>query len=106
MDSTTSHDDTKENTVPDTFHIHVNAAEHTVAADGDTPLLYILRNDLGLNGPKFGCGLAPAARGRRSWARRRCAPACCRWPASAMRPGARWEGSGGPASLVQIRRHS
>src|SRR5258706_5285189 len=58
MDSTTSHDDTKENTVPDTFHIHVNAAEHTVAADGDTPLLYVLRNDLGLNGPKFGCGLA------------------------------------------------
>jgi nicotinate dehydrogenase subunit A len=58
MHSTASHDDTKENTVPDTFHIHVNAAEHTVTADGDTPLLYVLRNDLGLNGPKFGRGLA------------------------------------------------
>jgi nicotinate dehydrogenase subunit A len=29
-----------------------------VSAEGDTPLLYVLRNDLGLNGPKFGCGLA------------------------------------------------
>ena len=44
--------------MPETFRIHVNAAEHTVTAAGDTPLLYILRNDLGLNGPKFGCGLA------------------------------------------------
>ena len=44
--------------MPETFRIHVNAAEHAVTADGDTPLLYVLRNDLGLNGPKFGCGLA------------------------------------------------
>jgi nicotinate dehydrogenase subunit A len=29
-----------------------------VTASGDTPLLYTLRNDLSLNGPKFGCGLA------------------------------------------------
>jgi len=43
--------------MPDTFRINVNGAEHAVTADGDTPLLYILRNDLGLNGPKFGCGL-------------------------------------------------
>ena len=28
-----------------------------VDAGPDTPLLYVLRNDLGLNGPKFGCGL-------------------------------------------------
>jgi nicotinate dehydrogenase subunit A len=41
----------------ETFRIHVNGAEHAVTADADTPLLYILRNDLGLNGPKFGCGL-------------------------------------------------
>jgi nicotinate dehydrogenase subunit A len=44
--------------MPETFRIHVNDAEHVVSADGDTPLLYVLRNDLGLNGPKFGCGLA------------------------------------------------
>jgi nicotinate dehydrogenase subunit A len=44
--------------MPETYRIRVNAAEHAVTADGDTPLLYVLRNDLGLNGPKFGCGLA------------------------------------------------
>ena len=35
----------------------VNGAPHQVEADPDTPLLYVLRNDLGLNGAKFGCGL-------------------------------------------------
>jgi nicotinate dehydrogenase subunit A len=40
------------------FVLRVNGREETVAVDGDTPLLYVLRNDLGLNGPKFGCGLA------------------------------------------------
>jgi nicotinate dehydrogenase subunit A len=39
-------------------NITVNGNIHPVAADPDTALLYILRNDLGLNGPKFGCGLA------------------------------------------------
>jgi nicotinate dehydrogenase subunit A len=43
--------------VPQTFHLNVNGATHTVTAEGDTPLLYVLRNDLGLNGSKFGCGL-------------------------------------------------
>jgi nicotinate dehydrogenase subunit A len=35
----------------------VNGQEHAVDAEPDTPLLYVLRNDLGLNGAKFGCGL-------------------------------------------------
>jgi nicotinate dehydrogenase subunit A len=43
--------------MPNTFRITVNGTEHAVTAEGNTPLLYILRNDLGLNGPKFGCGL-------------------------------------------------
>src|SRR5260370_6729970 len=34
-----------------------NGATHQVEAAPDTPLLYVLRNDLGLNGAKFGCGL-------------------------------------------------
>jgi nicotinate dehydrogenase subunit A len=38
--------------------INVNGSAHTVPADPDTPLLYVLRNDLELNGAKFGCGLA------------------------------------------------
>jgi nicotinate dehydrogenase subunit A len=37
--------------------IRVNGEPHLVAAAPDTPLLYVLRNDLGLSGPKFGCGL-------------------------------------------------
>jgi len=37
--------------------IHVNGKPHAVQAAPDTPLLYILRNELGLHGPQFGCGL-------------------------------------------------
>ena len=36
----------------------VNGQRHTVAAAPDTPLLYVLRNDLELNAAKFGCGMA------------------------------------------------
>src|SRR5689334_22036967 len=39
------------------LRIRVNGAEHDVSAAPDTPLLYVLRNELELNGPKFGCGL-------------------------------------------------
>jgi nicotinate dehydrogenase subunit A len=41
----------------DTLTITVNGAQHAVAAAPDTPLLYVLRNELQLHGPKFGCGL-------------------------------------------------
>jgi nicotinate dehydrogenase subunit A len=40
------------------FKLNVNGKDHTVKADEDMPLLYALRNDIGLNNPKFGCGLA------------------------------------------------
>lgn len=36
--------------------IAVNGKQHHVEAAPDTPLLYVLRNELGLNGPQFGCG--------------------------------------------------
>jgi nicotinate dehydrogenase subunit A len=39
------------------FALTVNGSEHRVDAGGDTPLLFVLRNDLALNGPKYGCGL-------------------------------------------------
>lgn len=39
------------------FPLHVNGQVHHVSVEPDTPLLYVLRNDLELNGPKFGCGL-------------------------------------------------
>ena len=38
--------------------IKVNGRVHSVAASPNTPLLYVLRNELRLNGPRFGCGLA------------------------------------------------
>jgi len=37
--------------------ITVNGARHSVDADGETPLLYVLRNDLQLKGARYGCGL-------------------------------------------------
>ncbi|HKW55305.1 MAG TPA: (2Fe-2S)-binding protein [Stellaceae bacterium] len=41
----------------DAIELTVNGARHRVHAQDDTPLLYVLRNDLELNGAKFGCGL-------------------------------------------------
>jgi aerobic-type carbon monoxide dehydrogenase small subunit (CoxS/CutS family) len=38
--------------------LEVNGTRHEVQAPDDTPLLYVLRNDLQLTGPQFGCGLA------------------------------------------------
>lgn len=38
--------------------LEVNGKRHTVDVSPDAMLLYVLRNDLGLNGPKFGCGVA------------------------------------------------
>jgi aerobic-type carbon monoxide dehydrogenase small subunit (CoxS/CutS family) len=37
--------------------LRVNGQTHTVDVEPSTPLLYVLRNDLGLQGPRFGCGL-------------------------------------------------
>ena len=38
--------------------LNVNGKSHVIDADPDMPLLYALRNDIGLNNPHFGCGLA------------------------------------------------
>ena len=40
------------------FTLNVNGHTNTVDTDPDMPLLYALRNDIGLNNPHFGCGLA------------------------------------------------
>jgi nicotinate dehydrogenase subunit A len=40
-----------------TVSLNVNDIQHSVTAEADTPLLYILRNDLKLMGTRFGCGL-------------------------------------------------
>jgi nicotinate dehydrogenase subunit A len=40
-----------------TLTLKVNGHSHELAVDGRVPLLQVLRNDLALNGPKYGCGL-------------------------------------------------
>jgi isoquinoline 1-oxidoreductase subunit alpha len=40
-----------------TITLKVNGGAHTLDIDPSTPLLYVLRNDLSLQGPRFGCGL-------------------------------------------------
>ena len=40
------------------IELNVNGAKRSVSVEPETPLLYVLRNDLALNGAKFGCGLS------------------------------------------------
>jgi isoquinoline 1-oxidoreductase subunit alpha len=40
------------------FTINVNGTTHSLDVDGDTPLLWVLRDVLGMTGTKFGCGMA------------------------------------------------
>ena len=44
--------------MPSKLRIRVNSRQHTIGAAPDTPLLYVLTNELALRGPRFGCGLA------------------------------------------------
>lgn len=41
-----------------TYHLTVNGSAHTVDVAADTPLLWVVRDSLGLTGTKFGCGIA------------------------------------------------
>ena len=52
------------------LEITVNGQAHTVQADPETPLLYVLRNELNLNAAKFGCGLVAMRRVHRPRRRR------------------------------------
>jgi isoquinoline 1-oxidoreductase alpha subunit len=40
------------------YTLNINGADHTVDVDGETPLLWVLRDVLGMTGTKFGCGMA------------------------------------------------
>lgn len=44
--------------MPQQLTLNVNGKDRIVTIVSDTPLLYVLRDNLGLHGPKFGCGLA------------------------------------------------
>jgi aerobic-type carbon monoxide dehydrogenase small subunit (CoxS/CutS family) len=48
----------RENDVAKRIELNVNGQTHTIEAEPDMPLLYALRDDLGLSNPRFGCGLA------------------------------------------------
>jgi isoquinoline 1-oxidoreductase alpha subunit len=41
-----------------TYHLNVNGQKHAVDVDPDTPLLWVLREDLKMTGTKYGCGIA------------------------------------------------
>ena len=47
--------------------LKINGESHTVEAPSDMPLLWVLRDLLGMNGTKFGCGALSAPRARRTW---------------------------------------
>ena len=47
----------REGSVMSVLNLKVNGRSHSVDVDPATPLLYVLSDDLGLHGPKFGCGL-------------------------------------------------
>jgi isoquinoline 1-oxidoreductase alpha subunit len=47
-----------QGTTPMTFSLRVNGATYNVDVDSDTPLLWVLRDVLGMTGTKFGCGVA------------------------------------------------
>ena len=44
--------------MPSEVTLSVNGAQHVVSAAPDTPLLFVLRNELKLTGPRLGCGMA------------------------------------------------
>ena len=56
------------------FSIKVNGKIHSVDVDGDTPLLWVLRDVLGMTGTKFGCGMDSAGLGRAGGAAMRLLP--------------------------------
>ena len=65
------------------FEIHVNGAKQRAEADADSPLLYVLRDQLGLHGPKFGCGLGQCGACTLHIDGQACAPASIRHRPSA-----------------------
>ena len=44
--------------MPDSLTLQINGQSHTVLADGDVPLLWVIREYLQMTGTKFGCGIA------------------------------------------------
>src|SRR5262245_43252578 len=58
MSSSPAYQAAEEETMLQNYSLRVNGAARNANVEPDAPLLYVLRNDLELNGPRFGCGLA------------------------------------------------
>ena len=84
--------------------ITVNGREHEVAATPDTPLLYVLRGELALNGAKYGCGLGQC--GACTVQIDGAAAYSCITPVAAVsgRKVRTVEGLGGPTSMNALQR--
>ncbi len=83
--------------------ISVNGKQHPVQATPDTPLLYVLRNELGLNSPQFGCGLEQCGACKILLGAR--AVASCKLPVSeATAPITTLEGLSTPEELHPVQR--
>src|SRR5712691_9194011 len=83
--------------------ILVNGKRHEVTAATDTPLLYVLRNELGLNSPQFGCGLEQCGACKILLGAR--AVASCKLPVSeATAPITTLEGLSTPEELHPVQR--
>jgi isoquinoline 1-oxidoreductase alpha subunit len=77
---------------PDDY-LDVNGKTLTTDAADDTPLLWVLRDDLNLTGTKFGCGMAQCGACTVHIDGQPCAAACCRsrqWPARRSPPSRAW----------------
>lgn len=80
-----------------TYKLNVNGKNKTIDVDSDTPLLYALRDDLALHGPKYGCGLGQC--GACTVLINGEATRSCITPLSGLKPGAKvitLEGLGTP----------
>jgi hypothetical protein len=78
--------------VPMTWSINVNGTLRRVDVDGDTPLLWVLRDVLGMTGTKFGCGLALC--GACQLLKRRLPPPTRRLPMVERMSSSRWAADG------------
>ena len=65
--------------------LKVNGQTHQVDAEPDTPLLWVLRDNIGMTGTKYGCGIAYCGAWHRISTASRCARARCRSATSATR---------------------
>jgi Aerobic-type carbon monoxide dehydrogenase, small subunit CoxS/CutS homologs len=72
------------------MELRINQKSVQVDADADTPLLWVLRDDLGMTGTKYGCGLAQCGAARCWWTATSCVPVSPPWPA--------WSGARSPPS--------